>query len=144
MNSLCNRMNEVNILWSLYFGMMASFVGIEGIILMAFLAADCSQRKRTKNPCKLHINLPAHKGACKSNTAVTCYFFMSAAVFVAVGMFLIADNRHLLDCYKIKRSKDEDESELRLASFVVAFAIFTTVNIGFFSQKSMLLCSSER
>ena len=128
MNSLCNRMHEVNLLWILYGGMMATFVGIVVIILTVFVISY--SRPNVK---KLHVILPTHKGATKV-CIVLWEFILSLAVFVAVGMFLVADNQHLLDCYEILTDKDKDESLLRLLFFLVAFVIFVMITIGFFCR----------
>ena len=132
MNSLCDRVDEMNVLWSLYGGMMLTFLVIEIIIMEVFIFAYFRPNSQ-KNPCKFNIMLPKHNGFCKG-CIILWNVFLSFIVFIAVGMFLIADNKHLLDCYVIRAPKDEDESVLRLSFFVAAFVIFFMIIVGFFSR----------
>ena len=138
MNSLCDRKDEINVLWSLYGGMLLSFIVIEAIIMVIFLIGYCHPSFQT-NSCKLNLIPPKQKGRCKGSIAIIIELLLSCLVFIAVGMFLIADNQHLLDCYPIKAKVGEDESQLRLGFygfFICAFIIFTIINFGFFFRKT--------
>ena len=135
--SLCNRMHEVNLLWFLYGGMMALFIGIVVIILTVFVMA---YRRPNANRNKLHVLLPSHGGVTK--VCIVIWEVILTIVLVAgIGMFLVADNQHLLDCYKVMTDVDQDESLLRLVFFLVALIIFSMITIGFFCRT---LCCCVR
>ena len=127
--SLCNRKNEsdVKILWSLYGGMTIFFLIIELIIITIFIKIACCRTKSEINRLKL---IPPTRKIAACIGCIVLDGFLSLVVLIAVGFFLIADNRHLLDYYNI-----ENERELRATLLSFSFVVTAVVTIGFFCRR---------
>ena len=130
-HSLCNRMEEVAIVWSLYAGMITIFICMEVTLIAMFVC----KRLPTHNQCKVickkftriykDIRVHVHIWDCVS----------APGLILAAIAFLFADNKHPLDCYHLITFIDEDEPIIRTALLAFAFIVFFAVALGFYFRK---------
>ena len=125
--SLCNPHDE-GIIWFLQASMTAIFIGFAVIIItILIIACRCSHLK--SNLFKLI--LPKHRGITRIG-CIASNIVLVVTVPIAVGMFLVADNRYLLECYK---SDYKHEANLRVGFLSTSFVVFTAVAITFFCRR---------
>lgn len=145
--SLCNRTTELNTLWGFYGSLVGIFVVIELVIFAIFIVTELRNRDYCHSLPNFKLTLSSHGRSCP---LVLCNFFLFVAVTAAVVLFLLADNRHLLECSTCtskfldcstcipnhldcsKCTSKPLESTLRVLFLSFSFLVCSVVIFGFF------------
>ena len=131
---LCNRTDQVGVLWFFYGGGIGTFCTVQVIIVIIFYYATFSKNGREDDSFTIKLSNVYRKNCGCGCCCVAWDIVLSLMVAAAVAFYLVADNRQFLECYLSRL----EGSQVRIILLSLALIVFLVVFIGFWFRKECL------